>query len=167
MIWVRIRDDFVWCLRVWHFPLHLLVSELARPASVSCPLPHGAVGQSQHWTALIPESENSLEYRLVRGLCQLAKVCTQKKKGAVYSKVVGLCHVRGCGFCQFCNVYRTTEPDPRHQRFAPSAVLSFIAVCSCAPWPLMRGIPRSTRAGRGLSLCLNAHMHMHPQAQNA
>ena len=26
-------------------PLHLLVSDLARPTSVSCPLPHGAVGQ--------------------------------------------------------------------------------------------------------------------------
>ena len=26
------------CLRVWQFPLHLLVSDLARPAS--CPLPH-------------------------------------------------------------------------------------------------------------------------------
>ena len=36
----------VGCLRAWQFPLHLLVSDLAHPTSVSRLLPHGAVGQS-------------------------------------------------------------------------------------------------------------------------
>ena len=62
------------CLRAWQFPLNFLVSESAHPHDVSCPLPHGLVGQSEHWTALIHDDERFLE-------CLLASCPNPPQKG--------------------------------------------------------------------------------------